>query len=90
MPISTRSVRSAPRVRVIVGAVLGALLAALILSGRITLDQIIGYVAAVASIVLAVTAWAKGRRPAAIAPALASAVMIVVVSVFGAEQFFGI
>jgi Zn-dependent protease len=53
MPISTRSVRSAPRVRVIVGAVLGALLAALILSGRITLDQIIGYVAAVASIVLA-------------------------------------
>jgi hypothetical protein len=44
----------------------------------------------VASIVLAVMAWAKGRRPAAIAPALASAVMIVVISVFGAEQFFGI
>jgi len=43
----------------------------------------------VASIVLAVMAWMKGRRTAAIAPALASAAMIVVITVFGASEWFG-
>ena len=43
----------------------------------------------VASIVLAIMAWVKGHRPAAIVPALASAVMIVLVTVLGAYQFFG-
>ena len=48
MPISARPARTIQRSRVVVSGVLVALLAALIAAGRITGDQIIGYVATVA------------------------------------------
>ena len=56
MPISARSARVAPRSRIIVGGVVGALFVALVVAGRITIDQIIGYLAAVVSLVLAAQA----------------------------------
>ena len=56
MPISARSARVAPRSRIIVGGVVGALFVALVVAGRITIDQIISYLAAVVSLVLAAQA----------------------------------
>ena len=53
MPISARPASTIQRSRVVVSGVLVALLAALIAAGRITGDQIIGYVATVASLMLA-------------------------------------
>jgi hypothetical protein len=44
----------------------------------------------VASIVVGMLAWLKGHRPWAILPVLASAAMIAVISVFGANEWFGI
>ncbi len=43
----------------------------------------------VASVVLGVMGWVKGHRPAAMVPALASACMIIVITVLGAGEFFG-
>lgn len=44
----------------------------------------------VASIVVGMLAWLKGHRHWAILPVLASAAMIGVISVFGANEWFGI
>jgi hypothetical protein len=44
----------------------------------------------VSSIVMGSLAWLRDHRPWAILPVLASAAMIAVISVFGAEQWFGI
>jgi fatty acid desaturase len=43
----------------------------------------------IASIVVGALGWLKWRRPAAIVPALASAVMIFVVTVFSYQEFWG-
>jgi len=43
----------------------------------------------VASFVVGLLGTVKWRRPAAIVPALLSAAMVAVVTVFGAEEFFG-
>jgi fatty acid desaturase len=43
----------------------------------------------VGSIVVGGLGWLKGHRPAAIVPALASATMIVIITVFGYEEFWG-
>lgn len=42
----------------------------------------------VASIVVGVLGWLKGHRPAAIPPALASAAMVFIVTIFSYEEFW--
>ena len=42
-----------------------------------------------ASFVVGVLGWLKGNRPAAIVPALASVAMIVIITVFSFEEFWG-
>ena len=44
----------------------------------------------VASIVLGMLGWVKGHKPVAVVPAIVSVIWIGALSVFGAEQFFGI
>ena len=43
----------------------------------------------IASIVVGVLGWLKGHRPAAIVPALASAAMVVILTIFSYEEFWG-
>lgn len=44
----------------------------------------------IASAVVGILGWVRGHRPAAIVPAGLSMVMIIVITVLGSEQFFGI
>ena len=43
----------------------------------------------VAAIVVGMLGWLKGHRPAAILPALASVVMVVVITIFTSAEFWG-
>ena len=101
MPISARQASTTPRSRVVVASVLGAIFVALIASGRIVLDELLGYGLLVTSIMLAgmVTAALTRRQVApgeqSLVPAVSTRIdplgtfIVPALLVLGGIGFFG-